>query len=154
MQSKTLILIAAISVLALVGFLVERSIRSAGACESAPSAAVASAPETSATVEPSPDGHSCELPTAERTARIKQFGEFAAKHLERIQTNVVANFVGEKDRIGPILRQVIAAEADCCSFLQFEIEESSNGYRVTMSTDGSGNTEVADMLRLMTPQAR
>lgn len=63
---------------------------------------------------------------------------------------------GDKPRIAALLDDMIAREADCCAHLQFEVEETEEGYGVALSTNGIPGLErpvLADALSVLFPTA-
>lgn len=100
------------------------------------------------------DDATCSLSPGDREGALSSFGAFSARYLSSVEASVTATFNGDKTALGPYLTEAVEREASCCSFLEFEMEETQEGYRVTMSADGSGVPELTSALEMMVATER
>lgn len=61
---------------------------------------------------------------------------------------------GEREALGSFLQSLVAREAQCCTFLGFEIEEVHDGFLVQLAGEGMGRDELALLVRAFFPAAR
>lgn len=61
---------------------------------------------------------------------------------------------GEREPLGAFLQSLVAREAQCCAFLQFEINEVHDGFLVQLAGEGRGRNELLLLVRSFFPAVR
>ena len=90
----------------------------------------------------------CCLSAAEfaRTAeRYRQAADHYAASAHMNGDSAVIELHGDKPSLAALLDEMIAREAECCPHLHFAIEESRDGYQVTLSTGEMAGSERFDL---------
>ena len=87
------------------------------------------------TTTPHADGAHCTLNPDTLAARLEQWRDVASRAVHRSRPEpgiTVADYPNEPD-LRARMDELIAAEAECCSFLRFALEEDGDLLRVTLS---------------------
>lgn len=93
----------------------------------------------------------CTLSGPELLGRIKEWRDLASHALSRrVEMGRVLSTYPNDDQLLDRLRELIAAEAECCSFMKFSIEQRDDEMVVELTVPDEMSEAVAVMLGLVT----
>ena len=95
----------------------------------------------------------CSLDGPELVERMEQWTQLASRATSRRveKTRVVSTYPRSEDLLQQ-LRGLIAAEAECCSFMQFTIDEHEDEFEVELRVPDDMSEALAVMLGLVTQE--
>ncbi len=95
----------------------------------------------------------CSLSGPEMIERIREWGQVAARatsrHVEK--GRIVSTYPPDQPLLQQ-LRRLIAAEAECCPFMQFKVDEGADRVEVELRVPEDMSEALAVMLGLVTQQ--
>lgn len=96
----------------------------------------------------------CSLSGPELIERVKEWREVASRAISREVHGgrIVATYPADQQLVQQ-LRGLIAAEAECCSFMRFEVDEGPDQVVVELQVPEDMSEVLATMLGLVVPQS-
>jgi hypothetical protein len=96
----------------------------------------------------------CRLSGPELIERIREWGQVASQATSRhVEKGRILSTYPPEQQLLQQLRKLIAAEAECCPFMQFNVEERPDQIVVELRVPEDMSEALAVMLGLITQQA-
>jgi hypothetical protein len=96
----------------------------------------------------------CSLNGPELVERIREWGEVASRATSRhVEKGRIVSTYPPDQQLLQQLRKLIAAEADCCTFMQFNVKEDPDQVEVELRVPDDMSEALAVMLGLVTRQS-
>ena len=95
----------------------------------------------------------CTLSESELADRIQEWAQVTSRATSRrVESGRIVSTYPPDDDLLQQVRELIAAEAECCTFMQFTLKEKQDGFEVQLRVPDDKSETLAVMLGLVAKQ--